>query len=207
MNQTTTRELVSGSLGILALGTMVGVAHAPLAVACGFALAAYVGGRLLLKGDDAAAQREDEQEALVSKGLAQGDELVRLARQIPDPILAERVKHMGERGRQMFEEIAENPRKTGDASSLADIYLPRMLTIVRGHIRLASNRGGVVSREELEETAKPINAFADFLKEEHRRMFREDIAELTIQSETLRDLLEIGAPSVTEYSRKKEDLS
>lgn len=204
MNQTLKRELASGTLGVLALGAVIGIAHAPLAVAGGFAIAAYVGGRLLFRGDDAVIRREEEHEALVAKGKAQAGEFIALASKIADPVLGERVRHLGERTRQIFEEIAECPEKAGDACSLTDVYLPRALEIVRRHIRLTGRKGIVLSAEDLREAEDLINVVADVLKDAHHKLFREEIAELSIQSETLRRVLEISEPDLMRNRNNKD---
>lgn len=207
MNQTAKRELASGTLGVLALGAMIGIAHAPLAVAGGFAIAAYVGGRLLFRGDDATIRREEEREALVAKGKAQADMFVKFASQLRDPVIGERVRHLGERTSEIFEEIEEHPEKAGDAYSLTDVYLPRALEIVRRHIRLSSRKGVVLSAEALEEFKLTVDVVADVLKDAHHKLFREEIAELSIQSETLRRVLEISEPDLMRNRNNTEKQS
>lgn len=204
MNRTVVREAVSGTLGIAAFGITL-AAHAPLAVAGVLAVVAYGGGRLLFR-DPEATRREkelEEREAFVEKGIAQGRVLVELAERVRDVALQERVRHMGERLVQICEEVREHPEKTWDASSFVDVYMPRVVSVVRDYVRLTSRPGVDLDGADLREAVDTINEIADILKDMHHRLFRDEVAQLGVASETLRRLLEISEPELTRNRKEK----
>lgn len=201
MNQSSKRELVSGILGIMTLGAAVGLMHAPLLIAGSCAVAAYVGGRLLLRGDDATDRTEREREDMIARGRAQADAFLGLAPKIADRVLSERVRHMGERVAQILEEIEEHPEKADDAASFVDAYLPRSVEIVRAYVRLTSRKGVDLSGDELKAAEDSINLMADSLKAMHRKLFREEIARLDSNTEGLRQEMEICEPDIVQPKR------
>lgn len=206
MNRTVVREAVSGTLGIVVFGTLLGVAHAPLAVAGALAVVAYGGGRLLFHDPDASRREREEEErvAFIEKGMAQGRELVALAEYVRDVALRERVRHMGERFLQICEEVRGHPEKSWDVSSFVDIYMPRVVTVIRNYVRLTSRPGVDLDGDDLRQAVDTINEIADVLKEMHHRLFRDEVAQLGVASETLRRVLEISEPELTRYRKENQ---
>lgn len=207
MRYTVVREAVSGTLGIAVFGTMLGIVHAPIALAAGLAVVAYAGGRLLLRNERAIEREkaDDEREAFVEKGLRQAEELKALAPQVPDVALRERVQHMGVRLVQICGELREHPEKAWDASSFIDLYLPRMVEVIRNYVRLATRPGVDLEGEEFREAVDTINGIADVLKDMHHKLFRDEVAQLGIASETLRRVLEISEPDLIQHRKRETD--